>query len=165
MSEVPDATPRIGLGYDRHRMVEGRRCVIGGIVIPHDRGPLGHSDGDVLLHAAIDAVLGAAGLDDIGTLFPDRDPRYAGADSQDLCREAQRLVAAAGLRVVSLDAVVVAEAPRLAPHRPAMRARLGELFDVPEGRVNVKGKSGEGVGPEGRGELIEATVVALLAPR
>jgi 2-C-methyl-D-erythritol 2,4-cyclodiphosphate synthase len=154
---------RIGLGFDRHRMVEGRRCVLGGVEIPFPRGPLGHSDGDALLHAAIDAVLGAAGLDDLGTLFSDRDPRWKDADSRALAREAVSRVRAAGLSVVSMDAVVLAEAPRIGPHRAAIRASLAELFGLESDRVNVKGKSGEGVGEVGRGEILEATVVVLLA--
>ncbi len=153
---------RIGLGFDRHRMVAGRRCVLGGVEIPFDKGPLGHSDGDALLHAAIDAVLGASGHDDLGTLFPDSDPRWKGADSRVLCRAAMERVHGAGFTVASLDAVVLAEQPRIGPYREAIRASLASLFALPAGHVNVKGKSGEGVGPVGTGEIIEVTVVALL---
>lgn len=153
---------RVGLGWDRHRLVEGRRLVLGGLEIPHDRGLAGHSDADVLLHAAMDAVLGAAGEDDIGTLFPDRDPAHAGADSAALVRRVMRRVHARGFQVVSLDAVLVAEQPRIAPHRPAIRARLAALFGTDPQRVNVKAKTAEGIGAAGRGEVMEATVVALL---
>lgn len=156
---------RIGLGFDRHRMVAGRACVLGGVAIEHDKGPLGHSDGDALLHALTDAVLGAAGLDDLGTLFPDRDARYRGADSAALAREALAKAKAAGFKVVSLDAVVLADAPRIGPHRAAIRARLAELFEVDAAAVNVKGKTSEGVGPEAGGEVIEVTAVALLERR
>lgn len=154
---------RIGLGFDRHRLVEGRPLRLGGVDVPHSKGLLGHSDGDALLHAAIDAVLGAAGDDDIGSLFPDRDSAWRGADSRDLARAAAERVRQRGFRVLSMDAVILAEEPRIAPHRAAMRSVLAELFGLAPDRVNVKGKSGEGVGPEGRGEILEATVVALLA--
>lgn len=158
-----DPSLRIGLGFDRHRLVVGRRCVLGGIEIECDRGPLGHSDGDALLHATIDAVLGAAGLDDLGTLFSDKDPRWKDADSRDLARHAMTLVRAANLRVVSLDAVVLTEFPRIGPHRAALRASLAAIYGLGADRVNVKGKSGEGVGPVGLGEILEVTAVALLA--
>jgi 2-C-methyl-D-erythritol 2,4-cyclodiphosphate synthase len=158
-------SPRIGIGYDRHRLVAGRKCVLGGIEIPCDRGPLGHSDGDALLHAVIDAVLGAAGLDDLGTMFSDRDPRWKDADSREFARQAMSRVKELGFRVVSLDAVVLTEKPRIGPHREALRTALADLFEAPRDRVNVKGKSGEGVGPVGLAELIEVTAVALLESR
>jgi 2-C-methyl-D-erythritol 2,4-cyclodiphosphate synthase len=155
---------RIGLGIDVHRLEPGRRCVLGGVVFDAAAGPVGHSDGDALLHAACDAVLGAAGLDDLGTLFSDRDPANAGRASAQFCAEALRRVRAQGLRLLSLDCVVETEVPKLAPHRAAVRARLAELFAVAPDRVNVKGKTGEKVDAIGRGEALRATVVALLGP-
>lgn len=153
---------RIGIGIDLHRLAEGRACVLAGVVIPATKGPVGHSDGDAVLHAACDAVLGAAGLDDLGTLFSDRDPRHQGRDSADFCAEVLALVRQRGLRVRSLDAVVETELPKLKPHRAAMRQRLAELFAVDPDRVNVKGKTGEGLDSIGAGNAIRATVVALL---
>lgn len=125
-------------------------------------GPLGHSDADVLAHAVIDALLGAAGLDDIGTHFPDTDPRYAGADSLDLLRRTVALVGAAGWRVANVDATVICEAPKIAPKRNAMREKLAAAMGIDPGCVNVKATRGEGLGPEGRGECITAMAVALL---
>ncbi|MBL8727484.1 MAG: 2-C-methyl-D-erythritol 2,4-cyclodiphosphate synthase [Planctomycetes bacterium] len=157
--------PRIGLGIDVHRLEPGRPCVLGGIRFESATGPIGHSDGDAVLHAACDAVLGAAGLDDLGTLFSDKDPKHRDRASADFCTAAMRLVRERGLRVLSLDAVVETEAPRLAPHRLAMRERIAALFELPVDRVNVKGKTGEKVDAIGRGEALRATVVALLGPR
>lgn len=154
---------RIGLGWDRHRLVSGRPLRLGGVEIPSELGLEGHSDGDALLHAAIDALLGAAGLDDIGTLFPDDDPAYEGADSSELTRQALARVREAGFQILSLDAVIAAQAPRLAPHRTAMRNSMAALLQVSADRVNLKAKSGEKVGVIGRGEVLEATVVALLS--
>lgn len=156
--------PRIGLGIDVHRLAPGRACLLAGVPFPCDVGPVGHSDGDAVLHAACDAVLGAAGLDDLGTLFSDRDPANAGRASAEFCRETMRLVRARGLRVLSLDCVVETEVPKLKPMRAAMRERLATLFEVPGDRVNVKGKTGEKVDAIGRGEALRATVVALLGP-
>lgn len=161
MNPTP-ALPRIGLGIDLHRLETGRPCTIGGIVIPFEKGPVGHSDGDVVLHAACDAVLGAAGADDLGTLFSDRDPANKDRDSAEFCREALRQVRTLGLAVASLDVVVEAERPKIAPHRAAMRRNLAALFDLDVGRVNVRGKTGEGIGEIGRSEAIRATAVALL---
>lgn len=155
---------RIGIGIDLHRLAPGRRCVLAGVTFDSPIGPVGHSDGDAVLHAACDAVLGAAGLDDLGTLFSDRDPRHADRDSAEFCREVMRRVRGIGLAVWSLDTVVETEAPKLKPMRAAMRARLAELFEVPADRVNVKGKTGEQLDAIGRGEAIRATVVALLGP-
>ena len=157
-------SPRIGLGYDRHRLVTGRPLRLGGLTLSSEFGLLGHSDADALLHAAIDAVLGAAGLDDLGTLFPDTDPRYAGADSTVLARTAMDLVKRAGLRVLSLDAVLLIDRPKIAPHRAALRESLATLFEARLDRVNVKAKTTEGSGDP---LLVEVTVVALLssAPR
>jgi 2-C-methyl-D-erythritol 2,4-cyclodiphosphate synthase len=157
--------PRIGLGIDVHRLEPGRPCVLAGVPFDSPAGPVGHSDGDAVLHAACDAVLGAAGLDDLGTLFPDRDPANAGRSSADFCRDVLARVRERGLRVLSLDVVVETEVPKLSPQRPAMRQRLAELFDTAVDRVNVKGKTGEKVDAVGRGEAIRATAVALLGPR
>ncbi|MBL8732615.1 MAG: 2-C-methyl-D-erythritol 2,4-cyclodiphosphate synthase [Planctomycetes bacterium] len=157
--------PRIGIGIDVHRLEAGRKCMVAGVELPGRAGPVGHSDGDAVLHAACDAVLGAAGLDDLGTLFSDQDPRHHGRDSADFCREVMQLVCARGLSVWSLDAVLETETPKLAPHRRALRERLAALFAVPVDRVNLKGKTGEKVDAIGRGEAMRATVVALLGPR
>jgi len=159
--------PRIGLGVDVHRLQPGRPCVLGGVQFESEVGPLGHSDGDAVLHAACDAVLGAAGLDDLGTLFSDRDPAHADRDSAEFCREAMALVRAQGLSVWSMDVVIETELPKLKPRRAEMRARMAELFELDASRVNVKGKTGEKVDAVGRGEACRATVVALLgrAPR
>ena len=156
--------PRIGVGLDLHRLEPGRRCVLGGVELPCDVGPAGHSDGDAVLHAACDAVLGAAGLDDLGTLFSDRDPAHADRDSAEFCREAMALVRAQGLSVWSMDVVIETELPKLKPRRAEMRARMAELFELEADRVNVKGKTGEKVDAVGRGEACRATVVALLGP-
>lgn len=156
--------PRIGLGVDVHRLQPGRPCVLGGVQFESEVGPLGHSDGDAVLHAACDAVLGAAGLDDLGTLFSDRDPAHADRDSAEFCREAMALVKGQGLSVWSMDVVIETELPKLKPRRTEMRARMAELFELDAGRVNVKGKTGEKVDAVGRGEACRATVVALLGP-
>lgn len=153
---------RVGQGYDVHRLVEGRPLVLGGVVIPHDKGLLGHSDADALLHAITDALLGAAALGDIGRLFPDTDPQHAGADSRVLLREAVSRVRAAGWRVVNIDATLIAQQPRLAPHVDAMRARIAEDLGVGVDVVNVKGKTNEKLGYLGRCEAIEAQAVCLL---
>ncbi|MCI0587760.1 MAG: 2-C-methyl-D-erythritol 2,4-cyclodiphosphate synthase [Planctomycetes bacterium] len=154
---------RIGTGFDLHRLAKGRKFVLGGIEIPFEKGPVGHSDGDPLLHAVADALLGAAGLEDLGTLFPDSDPKWKGADSARLLEEAAARVRATGWMVVSVDAVVMAERPKIAPHRAAIRDRLSRLLAVPLDCVNVKGKTAEALGPLGKGEAIAACAVALLA--
>lgn len=154
---LPDL--RIGLGWDRHLLEAGRPCVLGGVTIPHPSGPRGHSDGDVLLHALTDAVLGAAGLDDLGTLFPDTDPRWRGASSSDFLRAAIAEAQKRGLRPASADVVVIADAPKLGPHRAALRASLGKLLGLPADRVNVKGKTTE----LGLADRIEAYAVVLLS--
>ena len=154
--------PRIGLGIDMHRLHPGRPCVLGGVTFYSAVGPLGHSDGDAVLHAACDAVLGAAGLDDIGTLFADTDPSHANRDSAEFCTAAMTLVKARNLQVWSMDVVLETELPKLKPKRQAMRERIAELFELPVDRVNVKGKTGEKVDAVGRGEACRATVVALL---
>ncbi len=153
---------RIGHGFDVHALVAGRRLVIGGVEIPHDRGLGGHSDADVLLHAVIDALLGAAGLGDIGRHFPDTDPAHRGADSRALLREALAKVRSAGYAVVNVDATIIAEAPRMAPHIPAMVANLAADLGLGADRVNVKAKTTERLGFAGRGEGIAAEAVALL---
>lgn len=154
---------RIGQGYDIHALVPGRPLLIGGVRIAHDRGLLGHSDADVLLHALTDALLGAAALGDIGRHFPDTDPRWQGADSRDLLRATMRLVAEAGYTVVNVDGTIVAQTPRLAPHIPAMIGHIAEDLGVDMGQVNLKAKTAERLGFVGRGEGIEAQVVVLLS--
>lgn len=156
---------RIGLGIDLHRLENGRPCRLGGITIESPVGPAGHSDGDVILHAACDAILGAAGRDDIGTLFPDTDDEFAAMDSAEICKETNRQIVDAGFRLVSLDIVVEAERPKIAPHRAAMRARLAELFGIDADRINIRGKTAEKLGHIGRGDALRATAVALLASR
>ena len=160
-----NALPRVGLGIDLHRLVPDRPCILAGIAIPSDVGPAGHSDGDAVLHAACDAVLGAAGLDDLGTLFSDKDPANAGRASTEFCLEAMRRVRAAGMRVVSMDVVVETERPKLLPHRQPMRQSLARLFGIAINRVNIKGKTGEGLDAIGQGQALRATVVALLVER
>lgn len=156
---------RIGIGYDAHRFAPGRRLVLGGVEVPHALGLLGHSDADVLLHAIADAILGAAALGDIGHHFPPSDPRFRDADSLDLLREAVRLVGEAGYVVGNVDATVVAEAPKVAPHAPAMRARIARALGTTEANVSVKATTNEGMGFVGREEGIAALAVALLLPR
>jgi 2-C-methyl-D-erythritol 2,4-cyclodiphosphate synthase len=153
---------RIGHGFDVHQLVAGRRLVIGGVAIPHDKGLGGHSDADVLLHAVTDALLGAAGLGDIGRHFPDTDPAYRDADSRALLRAAMAKVRAAGYAVVNVDATIIAQAPRMAPHIPAMVANLAADLGVTPSQVNVKAKTTEHLGFAGRGEGIAAEAVALL---
>lgn len=153
---------RIGQGFDVHALVEGRPLIIGGVRIPFDRGLLGHSDADVLLHAICDALLGAAALGDIGRHFPDSDPAYGGADSRVLLRETMRRVRDAGYGVTNVDATIVAQAPKMAPHIPAMVASIAADLGVDAGRINVKAKTTERLGFTGRGEGIAAEAVALL---
>jgi len=158
----PARTGRAGTGYDLHRLVEGRPLVIGGITIPSDRGALGHSDADVVCHAATDAILGAAGLGDIGRHFPDSDPRWKGANSLDLLAKARALVADAGYEVGNLDVTVVLEKPKIGTAIDDMRARVAAALDVDASRVSIKGKTNEGVDAIGRGEAIAAHAVALI---
>ena len=153
---------RIGQGYDLHALVPGRRLVIGGVEIPFERGLLGHSDADVLLHAITDAVLGAAGLGDIGRLFPDTDERWRGADSRVLLRTAVERTRTAGWSVGNIDATVIAERPKIAPHVDAMKAVIAECCGVDTAAVNVKGKTSERLGALGRSEGIAALAVVLL---
>ena len=153
---------RIGEGWDVHALVPGRPLVIGGVTIPHTHGLLGHSDADVLLHAITDALLGAAGLGDIGTHFPDTDATFHGADSYALLAEAARRVQAQGWRVGNVDSTVIAQAPRLAPHRAAMAGRIASALQIAPDQVNVKAKTAEKLGPVGQGAAIEARAALLL---
>jgi 2-C-methyl-D-erythritol 2,4-cyclodiphosphate synthase len=153
---------RIGQGYDVHSLVAGRPLIIGGVSIAHDKGLAGHSDADVLLHAITDALLGAASLGDIGRHFPDTDPAYKGADSRNLLREAARLLARERYRVVNVDATIVAQAPKMAPHIPAMVLNIAADLGLTPAQVNVKAKTNELMGFIGRGEGIAAQAVALL---
>jgi 2-C-methyl-D-erythritol 2,4-cyclodiphosphate synthase len=153
---------RIGHGYDVHRLVEGRPLILAGVQIPHSRGLLGHSDGDVVLHAICDAVLGAVGAGDIGPQFPDTDERYHGIASSELVRHVVLLMREEGWRVGNLDVTVCAEQPQLAPHRHAMRSRVADLLGIPITCVSIKAKSNEGLDAIGRGEAIAATAVVLL---
>ncbi len=153
---------RVGEGWDTHALVPGRPLVLGGITVPHSHGLLGHSDADALLHAITDALLGAAALGDIGRHFPDTDPDFKGADSVVLLVEAARRVRAAGFEIVNVDSTVVAQAPKLATHIPAMVARIAQALGLEAGRVNVKAKTAERLGPVGQGLSIETRAVALL---
>lgn len=153
---------RIGEGWDVHALVPGRSLVIGGVVIPHHLGLLGHSDADVLAHAITDALLGAAALGDIGSLFPDTDSRFSGADSMLLLSEAARLVRLQGFEIGNVDSTVIAQAPKLAPHRAAMCQRLAQALGVSLQQVNVKAKTAEKLGPVGQGVAIEARAMVLL---
>jgi 2-C-methyl-D-erythritol 2,4-cyclodiphosphate synthase len=153
---------RIGQGFDAHALVSGRKLIIGGVHVPYEKGLAGHSDADVLIHAVCDALLGAAALGDIGQHFPDSDGRYKDIDSRKLLREVARLLEGRGLKVVNVDATVIAQAPRLAPHIPAMRANLAADLGVAAGAVNIKAKTTEKLGFVGRGEGIAAEAVALL---
>jgi 2-C-methyl-D-erythritol 2,4-cyclodiphosphate synthase len=153
---------RIGQGYDCHALVEGRKLILGGVEIPHDRGLLGHSDADALLHAITDALLGAAALGDIGKHFPDTDPQFKGADSRVLLREAARRVKATGYSIGNVDATIIAQRPKMAPHIAAMCANVAEDLGVTVGQVNIKAKTNEKLGYLGREEGIATEAVALL---
>ncbi len=153
---------RIGQGYDVHRLHAGRKLILGGVEVPWERGLLGHSDADVLLHAIMDALLGAAALGDIGALFPDSDPRYAGADSLLLLREVGRRLTEAGWKIVNIDSTVIAQRPKLSPHIPEMRRRIAEALNLDPDRVSVKATTEEGLGFTGREEGIAAHAVVLL---
>ena len=153
---------RVGLGFDIHRLEEGRPCVLGGVELPHPTGPAGHSDGDAVLHAITDAVTGAAGLDDIGTLFPDDDPRWKGADSRALLRAAVELAAEAGWRPGNVDVVIAPEGPKIKPHRAAIRASLAELLGLDADDVNVKGKTLEGMTELAGGRAVTVQAVCLM---
>ncbi len=156
---------RIGFGFDLHRFVRGRRLRLGGVAIPSAKGLLGHSDGDVVLHAVASALLGAIGAGDLGQHFSDRDPRWRGADSRTLVAAVMRLVRRAHGRVENVDVTIVAEAPRLQPYKAAMRAGMAALVGVPAARVNVKATTFEGLGPIGRGQAMAAYAVVALEIR
>jgi 2-C-methyl-D-erythritol 2,4-cyclodiphosphate synthase len=153
---------RIGEGWDIHQLVEGRKLILGGVEIPHDKGLLGHSDADALLHAITDALLGAAAMGDIGTLFPDTDAQFKGADSTVLLAEAARRVRALGYEIGNVDSTVIAQAPKLAPYKAAMRDRIAQVLGITPGQVNVKAKTAEKMGPVGEGRAMEARAVILL---
>lgn len=155
---------RIGQGFDAHALVEGRKLVIGGVTIPYARGLDGHSDADVLLHAVCDALIGAAALGDIGKHFPDSDPQYKGVDSRKLLRATSALLAKHGWGLINLDATIIAQAPRMAPHVPQMISNIAADLGVQPERVNVKAKTTERLGFTGRGEGIAAEAIALIAP-
>ena len=153
---------RVGHGYDLHRLVDGRPLWLGGVEIPHARGLLGHSDGDVVLHAICDAILGAMGAGDIGEHFPDSDPRYRGIASSELVRQVTARMGEQGWRIGNLDVTICAEQPRLAPHRAVMRARVAALLGIAANQVSIKAKTNEGLDAVGRSEAIAATVLVLL---
>ena len=153
---------RVGIGHDTHRWAAGRPLRLGGVAVPHASGLHGHSDADVLLHAVIDALLGAAGLGDIGEWFPDTDPANQDRDSAEMLSHVVARLAAEGCRVVNVDCIVFAQQPRLTPYKESIRARLAALLGLPPARVNVKAKTGEQVGPIGRGEAMSAQAVVLL---
>ncbi len=156
---------RVGHGFDLHRLVSGRALYLGGVAIPFDRGLLGHSDGDVVLHALCDALLGALALGDIGQHFPDTDERFLGTPSSELVKRVAALIDQEGWSVVNVDITVCAEAPKLAPHRHAIRNRIADLLGIPITQVSVKAKTNEGVDAIGRGEAISSTAIVLLAER
>ena len=161
-----DAEPtetRVGIGYDCHRLAEGRALVLGGITIDSAKGLLGHSDADILLHAITDAMLGAATLGDIGELFPPTDPQWKDADSSVFVRHAAELLTSYGWKVVNVDAVVIIERPKLLPHRDRIRENIAALLGIDTSAVGLKAKTGEGIGPVGAGEVAEAHAIALIA--
>lgn len=158
-------TSKTGIGYDLHRLAEGRKLIVGGIELPFDKGPVGHSDGDVLAHALCDALLGAAGLGDIGTHFPDTDPQWKGANSLLFLEHAKKLLADKNLAIEHVDAVVITEKPKLGPHFPKMREALAKALGVSTDKIHLKAKTNEGVDAIGRGEAIAAHVVATLSSR
>lgn len=158
----PSFDIRVGEGWDVHQLVAGRKLILGGIEVPHSTGLLGHSDADVLLHAITDALLGAAGLGDIGRHFPDTDAQFRGADSAVLLAEAARRVRAAGWQIGNVDSTVIAQAPKLAPHIPAMCERIAQTLGLAVEQVNVKAKTAEKLGPVGEGRAMEARAIALL---
>ncbi len=153
---------RVGTGYDIHRLVEGRKLLLGGVALEAAKGESGHSDGDVLIHAVIDALLGAAGIGDIGLYFPPSDPQYKDISSRKLLREVSRLIREAGYRIVNIDSTVILENPRIRPYVDEIRATLGADLGIPSSQVSVKGKTKEGVDATGSGDAVEAHAVALL---
>jgi 2-C-methyl-D-erythritol 2,4-cyclodiphosphate synthase len=155
----------VGIGHDTHRLVAGRPLVLGGIRIEHERGLLGHSDADVVLHAVADALLGAAALGDIGELFPDTDPQWEGLDGARLLTEVRRRVAGAGWSPMNCDLIIHAQQPKLSAHKPALRASVARLLGLGEDAVNIKAKTGEHVGPIGRGEAIACEAIVMIEAR
>jgi 2-C-methyl-D-erythritol 2,4-cyclodiphosphate synthase len=155
---------RCGIGYDLHRLAEGRKLIVGGIEVPFDKGPVGHSDGDVLAHALCDALLGAAGLGDIGTHFPDNDPKWKGANSLLFLEHARKLLDEKYFNIEHIDAVVILERPKLGPHFSKMKETLANALGVPAERIHLKAKTNEGVDAVGRGEAIACYAVATLRP-
>jgi 2-C-methyl-D-erythritol 2,4-cyclodiphosphate synthase len=153
---------RAGIGYDLHRLTAGRKLVLGGVEVPFDRGPVGHSDGDALAHAICDALLGAAALGDIGTHFPDNDPKWKDANSLRFLQRVRELLDERGLRIAHIDAIVITEKPKLGPHFPAMREALAGSLGIEPRRINLKAKTNEGVDAIGRGEAIAAQAIATL---
>ena len=151
-----------GIGYDLHRLVEGRKLMIGGVEVPFEKGSEGHSDGDVLCHALCDALLGAGSLGDIGTHFPDTDPKWKGASSLIFLEHVRKMLADRRLRIVHTDAIVICERPKLGPHFPAMRAALAKSLGITTGEINLKAKTNEGTGEIGRGEAIAAHAIATI---
>jgi 2-C-methyl-D-erythritol 2,4-cyclodiphosphate synthase len=154
---------RSGIGYDLHRLAEGRKLVLAGIEIPFEKGPVGHSDGDVLCHALCDAILGAGSLGDIGTHFPDNDPKWKGAASLQFIEHACKMLANRRMRVVHVDAVIICERPKLGPHFPAIRSALAKVLGLPNDDVSLKAKTNEGVDAVGRGEAIAAHAIATVS--
>ena len=155
---------RVGIGYDIHQLVSGRKLILGGVEIPHDVGSKGHSDGDALLHAVTDALLGAAGLGDIGEYFPDTDAEWKDADSGELLKEAYKIVRRRGWEVENIDCNIIAQAPKLKPYKSQMEARIAGLLEIETRRVNVKAKTNEGLDAVGRKEAIATQAVVLLKP-
>lgn len=153
---------RSGIGYDLHRLATGRKLILGGIEVPFEKGSVGHSDGDALAHAICDALLGAAGLGDIGTHFPDTDPKWKNAQSLRFLEHVRGLLAERHLRIVHLDAIVIAERPKLGPHFSGMREALAQALGIEASRINLKAKTNEGVGAVGRGEAIAAQAIATI---
>jgi len=153
---------RIGMGYDVHKLVEERKLIMGGVDIPYEKGLLGHSDADVLLHAIMDALLGAAALGDIGKHFPDTDAKFKGISSILLLKEVGKLVKEKGFEIENLDSTIIAQRPKMAPHIPSMVKNIAEALDLPEDKVNVKATTEEGLGFTGRGEGISANSICLL---
>jgi 2-C-methyl-D-erythritol 2,4-cyclodiphosphate synthase len=165
MREAEEMSMRCGIGYDLHRLEAGRKLIVGGIELPFDKGPVGHSDGDVLAHALCDALFGAAGLGDIGTHFPDTDPKWKGANSLTFLEHAKKLLAEKNFMIEHVDAVVITEKPKLAPHFPKMREAIAQALGVPTEKIHLKAKTNEGVDAIGRGEAIAAHVVATISGR
>ena len=156
---------RCGIGYDLHRLAEGRKLIVGGVELPFEKGPVGHSDGDALAHALCDALLGGAGLGDIGTHFPDTDPKWKGANSLLFLEQAKKLLDEKHFVIEHVDAVVITEKPKLGPHFPKMREALAKALGIPAEKIHLKAKTNEGVDAIGRGEAIAAYVVATLSQR